>query len=470
MTQFSFAQLKWFSKFGWWGVDVGNDVTETLDGHYMVAGYTGSYTFGNSDVMVAKVNKWGWLMWVKNIGGTNNDIGKAIVPTLDSGFVIAGYTNTYGNGGYDGYLIKVNKKGDLIWQKTYGGIDWDIFNSVKQTSDLGFVMTGYTYSNSNGAKDFWIVKTDSLGNMQWKKRIGGMNDDEFVSVEILHDNRIACLGNTYSFSDVKGNYCIFKTNNNGDSLFFKEFGYPNAIDIGYDFFESPYDSTFIIAGTTQSPFGSDTTYYHRIIADSLCNFIVDVRETNKNLKNQIITTNAYLNNTKYYSVYDLSGYGQGKREPGFYVFSNQWYLTGNTYGSSEDDFIVSCKKTSDKGLIAVGYTYGWNALQEDVFIVKIDTTTFFSTNVVNVQDYQQDISLLIYPNIASDKIFLKTNPVNYDAELFIFDTQGRIVLQKKVINTEESIDISELQDGLYFVRMISNHQPYTGKLIKKQDR
>lgn len=466
----SYAQYtKWFSKFGWWGVDIGNDVCETMDGHFMVSGYTGTYTYGNSDVMIAKVHKNGWLMWVKHVGGANNDIGKAIVTTADSGFVIAGYTNTYGGGGYDGYLIKVNKAGDLIWQKTYGGTDWDAFNSLQKTTDNGFVMTGYSYTNSKGEKDFWVVKTDSLGNMQWEKKIGGVKDDEFVSVEIMHDGRIACFGTTYSFSDIKGNYCLYKTNNNGDSLFFKEFGTPNAIDIGYDFFERPFDSAFVIAGTTQSPFGSDTTYYHRLIVDSLCNTIYDVKETNKNLKNQIITTNAYLNNNKYYAVYDLTGYGQGKREPGFYIFNNQWFFGGSTYGSSEDDFIVSCKRTSDKGLVAVGYTFGWNALQEDVFIVKLDSTTNFAQNVVSVQDIENNFSLLVYPNMASDKIFVNTKYLQKPLELFIYDTQGRIILNQKIDNPSESIDISALQDGLYFVSLFTGNQKYTGKLIKKHN-
>jgi hypothetical protein len=460
------AQLKWFSKFGWWGVDIGNDVVETLDGHYMVTGYTGSYTFGNSDVMVAKVNKTGWLMWVKNIGGLNNDIGKAIVPTSDSGFVIAGYTNTYGNGGYDGYLIKVNKAGDLIWQKTYGDTDWDMFNALQQTSDNGFVMTGYSYSNSKGEKDFWIVKTDSLGNIQWEKKMGGVKDDEFVSVEILHDGRIACFGTTYSFSDAKGNYCIYKTNNNGDSLFFKEFGTSNAIDIGYDFFERPFDSTFIIAGTTQSPFGSDTTYYHRLIVDSLCNIISEMKETHHNLKTQVATTNTYLNNQKYYAVYDLTGYGQGKREPGFYVFSDNWFVNGNTYGSSEDDFIVSCKKTSDKGLIAVGYTYGFNALQEDVFIVKSDSTLPYAVNVTGIQQEQMHTSFYISPNPVWDKMNIIFPNIHADAKLFIYDMQGRILIQMPLQYSRESIDVSELQDGIYLISLLTDKQKYTIKFIK----
>lgn len=462
------AQQKWFSKFGWWGVDIGYDVIETYDGHYIVTGYTGSFTNGNSDVLISKVHNTGWEMWTKHIGGINNDIGKAIIQTFDSALVIAGYTNSFGNGGYDGYLIKINRNGDTIWTKTFGGNDWDVFNSLQITSDSGFVMVGYTYSNSKGGKDIWIVKTDSLGNLQWEKRIGGVNDDEGVSVEILHDKRIACFGTTYSFNDLKGNYCLFKTNNNGDSLFFKEWGYPNLIDIGYDFFERPTDYAFVICGTSQSNFGTDTTYYHQMVVDSVCTVLGEMKETANNLKNQIIYTNAYFNAGKHYVVYDRYGLGQGKREPSFYIFTGPWFLAGNTYGSSEDEIIYSCKRTSDYGLIAVGYTTGFfGTIQEDVFIVKLDSTLFGSTKVVNVQDHNQTSLCKIYPTTTSDKIFIELTQNFSFSEIYIQDTQGRILFYQQKLNTNESIDISTFENGMYFVNIVLDEKKYTVKILKK---
>ncbi len=463
----NFSQQKWYTKFGWWGVDIGYDVVQTMDGHYMITGYTGTYTFGNSDVLIAKVHQLGWLMWAKYTGGTNNDIGKALVATLDSGFVIAGYTNSFGNGGYDGYLIKVNKMGDTVWTKTYGGIDWDVFNAIQLTSDLGFVMVGYSYTNSKGKKDMWIVKTDSIGNLQWERKIGGIEDDEFVSVEILQNGRIACFGTTYSFSDTKGNYCIFKTNNNGDSLFFKDFGYSNLEDIGYDFTERLNDNMILIAGTSQTPFGTDTTYYHQLVVDSLCNWIVDKKETIGQLKNQIVYTNAYMNLNKHYVVYGLWGLGQGKNEPGFYVFADQWYITGTTYGSSENEIIFSCKRTNDQGLIAVGYTTGFFSLQEDVFVVKLDSNILSATNVVGIEEIEKEISFNIYPNIATDKIFIRMNHSYPNAEVYIQDMQGRWLIQQKVNLGSEAIDVSELEDGMYVVTVIIDNKKYSKKLIKK---
>ena len=465
-----FSQQKWYSKFGWWGVDVGYDVVETLDGHFMITGYTGSYTNGNSDVLLTKVHKDGWPMWTKNIGGTNNDVGKALVRTADSGFVIVGYTNSYGNGGYDGLLIKVKKTGEVVWQRTFGNADWDVLNALQQTSDNGFVMVGYSYSNSKGAKDMWVVKTDSLGNMQWEKRLGGILDDEFVSVEVLHDNRIACFGNTYSFSDPKGNMLLYKTNNNGDSLFFKEVGNANKTDVGYDFFERPTDSSFVLCGSTQSPYGSDTMYYYQLILDSVGNMLADIKETKGNLKNQAAYTNAFFNGYKHYVIYDLLGFGQGKHEAGFYVFSSQWYITGTTYGSSEDDYLYSCKKTSDKGVVAVGITRGFNAMQEDVFVVKLDSTLQSALNVVSVENFSEKIDFRIYPNMASEHIYFESVVPVSSAELVIQDIQGKIVYQDTLNTSFKNIDIRHLEDGLYFLTVLVKGYRYTGKFIKQSLR
>lgn len=468
LIQISWAQPKWFSKFGWWGVDIGYDVVETMDGHFLVTGYTSSFTNGNSDVMISKVHKNGWEMWTKHYGGINNDIGKAIVRTSDSGFVVAGFTNSFGNGGYDGFVIKVNKLGDTMWTRTFGGTDWDFFNAIQQTSDNGFVMGGYSYSDSKGAKDIWIVKTDSVGNLQWEKRIGGLLDDEVAAIEILHDNRIACFGTTHSFLDNKGNYFIYKTNNNGDSLFFKELGYADLEDIGYDFFERPIDSVFILCGSSQSPFNSDTMYYHQMVVDSVGNVIGEIKETQGKLKNQIVYTNAYFNGYKHYVIYDLWGYGQGKHEPGIYLFTNQWFLNSSTYGSSENDYLLSCKRTSDKGLVAVGYTTGFNAKQEDVFILRMDSTLQNLNNVVNVESVEKKLSLNIYPNVASNYIYLDLNKMIKNMRVMAVDLQGRVVKEWTISSIYEQLDISTLEEGMYIIYVKVDNDVYTGKLIKRQ--
>ncbi len=462
-----FSQQKWKSKFGFSGVDIGYDVVQALNGQYVVTGYTGSFSFGNSDVMFAIVDSTGWLRAFKNIGGANNDIGKAIVSTQDSGFVIAGYTNSYGAGGYDGYLIKTNKTGQLIWQKTFGGTNWDVFNSLIQTPDKGFVAVGYTYSNAYGGKDAWIVKTDSLGNMQWQKHLGGINDDDFASVEQIADGRIICLGTTYSYTDIKGNYWIYKTTLTNDSLFVKDFGYPNLQDVGYDFFQRPIDGAFVVVGTSQSPFGTDTTYFHTLIVDSLTNFICDLKNTHGAMQHQINYSDAYFWGYKSFIISSDYGLGEGKLEAGFYIFQNNNFLSGATYGSPGDDVIYSCKRTKDKGLITVGYTTGFNAIQEDVFIVKLDSTLQGCNNVVGIFDYQKQEDFIIYPTVFSDRVYFKKPDDVQSYEIIIVSLQGEEMLHKEWKESKMSIEFPDLADGLYIVYVKTSENIFVKKIIKQ---
>ncbi|MBK7667341.1 MAG: hypothetical protein IPJ32_08340 [Sphingobacteriaceae bacterium] len=114
----------------------------------------------------------GWVRWEKSYGGFNNDIGKSIIQLADSGFVIAGYTNSFGAGGYDMLVVRTDKAGTLIWQKTFGGLDWDFANAVK-TTPLGdsLIIVGSTYSFGYGKMDGYIVKTDLNGIFQWQKHM-----------------------------------------------------------------------------------------------------------------------------------------------------------------------------------------------------------------------------------------------------------------------------------------------------------
>lgn len=234
------------------------------------------------------------------------------------------------------------------------------------------------------------------------------------------------------------------------------------------FFGRPTDNSFVICGTSQSNFGTDTTYYHQMVLDSLCNVLGDVKETGNKLKNQIVYTNAYFNTGKHYAVYDRSDYGQGKRDPNFYIFSGPWFITGTSYGSDEDDVIFSCKRTSDKGLIAVGYTKGFfGTFQEDVFIVKLDSTLFGAVKVVDVQDFNKTSVCKIYPTVTSDKIFIELTKNYSFSELFIQDTQGRTLFYQQALNTKETIDVSTFEEGIYFINIVLDEEKYTVKILRK---
>jgi len=150
---------------------------------------------GGSDYWVVKLNSSGDIEWQKCLGGTNSDGGifndyiYSIQQTSDGGFIMACETmsndgDVSGNhGSYDAWVVKLNSLGDIEWQKCLGGTNRDIANSIQQTSDGGFIVAGYTYSNdgdvsgNHGYCDAWVVKLNSSGDIEWQKCLGGTNWD-----------------------------------------------------------------------------------------------------------------------------------------------------------------------------------------------------------------------------------------------------------------------------------------------------
>ena len=155
----------WQQTYGGTGVDLSRSLVNTGDGYIMV-GNTSSYGSGNNDVFVIKVNLEGTQEWSNTYGGGGTDIGRAIIKTNDGSFVIAGYTDSFGeNSGFNVWLLKIDSLGNLLWDKTFGGDGNDRALSVNQSLDGGFVLTGFSNSIDN-ASDILIIKTDDKGNIK----------------------------------------------------------------------------------------------------------------------------------------------------------------------------------------------------------------------------------------------------------------------------------------------------------------
>jgi hypothetical protein len=153
----------WTRTYGGTNFEYGYSVQQTSDGGYIIAGYTESFGAGYGDIYLIKTNASGDTLWTKNYGGINDDYGNSVQQTSDGGYIIAGGSCTFGQWGCDVYLIKTNASGNRIWARTYSGTDWEVGNSVRQALDGGYIIAGYTHSFGAGDDDFYLIKTDSLG-------------------------------------------------------------------------------------------------------------------------------------------------------------------------------------------------------------------------------------------------------------------------------------------------------------------
>jgi hypothetical protein len=266
----SVGNKQWMRNYGGSGIDDFCSLVQTSDGGYAAAGYSNSSggdlpgNKGGDDFVIAKFDPAGNKQWIKNYGGSDGDMLFSLVQTSDGGYAVAGESwssdgDLLDNRGEKDFVIaKFDSAGNNLWKWNYGGICFDFFNSLVQTSDGGYAATGSSGSSggdlpgNKGSEDFAIAKFDSEGNKQWIRNYGGSSYDEFFSLVQSSDGGYAAAGYSYSSGgDLPGekegaDFVLAKFNADGDKQWIKSFNMG-----GDDCFNSLVqisDGDYVVAG------------------------------------------------------------------------------------------------------------------------------------------------------------------------------------------------------------------------------
>ena len=351
-----------FKTFGGEDEDVGYSVQQTSDGGYIVAGYTNSYGSGSYDVLLLKTDSDGNKLWRQTFGEGYDDRGYSIQQTSDGGFVIAGYTYSFDSDSYDMWLLKTNIVGDTQWTKTYGGTGTDKGYSVQQTSDGGFIITGYTKTDSKGF-DIFLVKTDSDGNQEWTKTYGGTGTDKGYSVQQTSDGGFIISGVTtaeYGFDIM-----VVKTDPTGEEEWNQVFG--NILhDMGLSV-DQTLDGGFVVVGYTEI-FGSgdEDVLLLKLNADGSPDWEKTFGGNGIDHGYSVQQTN----DGGFMIIGFTESFGAGNKD----VWLIKTYADGSpdwekTFGGSGIDHGYSVQQTIDDGFIITGYTKSEDG-NVDILLIK----------------------------------------------------------------------------------------------------
>jgi len=311
----------WLGTYGGRGDDVGYAVEEADDGGYIIAGYTDSFGGGHKDVYLLKVDDEGNVVWEEAYGGENDEWGYAMRQTADGGYIIVGAKRSAA-GDRDVYLIKVDSSRRLRWQRTYGGAGDDVGYAVAETPDGGYIVVGYTYGDEQGFDtDVYLIKTDAKGRALWEETYGEDKDDKGYAVQAVPGGGYIIVGYTTvrwgfgSRSQLDSDVYLLRVDEDGGVLWEKTYG-GELVERGRAL-QATSDGGYIIAGYTVSDEG-DADFY-------------------------LLKTD-----------------GEGRT------------LWTKIYGGMEDDEAYSVQETSDGGYIVAGYTKSSDEGDADLYLLKID--------------------------------------------------------------------------------------------------
>lgn len=459
----------WVSSFGGPSIDFGRDIKETSDKGFIIAGTTTSFGDGNSSFYLIKTDSTGIHQWSRSIGTSNNDAAYTIEISNDANYFVAGFSNWNLQKGYDGYLIKADNLGNVIWTKNYGGTDWDFIYNSCMMPDGGLILCGETYSQSNGGADGYLIRTDSNGDTLWTKKIGTTGNDAFYSVE-QKSNRIYVVGKSFNVSTNKTDASIYKLDLSGNILSQSFFG-NSTEDCEYKDLSITNASDILVCG--KRTLGSNDFYIFQ-----------KIDTTNFSQLNSLSSTQTYYfesilegyNNDVYTLTTSPGGLG-GLSALYFRFTSGFSYLRNANFGGANDEEGIEMIKTS-KGYAFIGSTTSYgnqnSSPDKNVYLVVFNKKNLVNDYYILLTEFQDNLPTVnIHENISTNqKATIYPNPVNsvftirfenteLDGKTInyqLFDQQGKLVSEKNIMATQNHIilDRTGVTAGIYTYRLKLN--------------
>ncbi|MBA3649168.1 MAG: fibronectin type III domain-containing protein [Chitinophagales bacterium] len=509
----SSGSTTWQKLLGGDNVDALRLCQQTIDGGYIITGYTNSTSntgtltgltnHGAEDGWVIKLDASGNTVWQKLLGGDNTDYLNSIQQTADGGYIaslasrsssnsgtLTGLTN---NGGYDGWVIKLDGIGNTTWQKLLGGSNDDYFYSCLQTSDGGYILAGYSRSTNsgtltgiinNGIFDGWLIKLNANGSTQWQQLLGGSDDDEFFTVNQSDDGGYIIGG--FSQSSNSGTLTGVTSNGGYDSWVLK-LEIPKITVTSYDTLASCSSKNSISFKVTNGispytvqlyrfglPYGSvivtdksatfknlpDGSYYATANSGGVIGTskTVDMMPipTNPSTTN-IQSAKAKLNWTTvscsdYYSVqYRVHGTTKWTKKK----------TTGNVGSYTLKNLTPST--TYDWEVAAIDSANGINATSPYTDSVVFTTSSSFAINQSRGanENVYAELQLITVPNPAANSFRIEFNPAaESNVTAVLYNVVGKMVWSSGEVDASllngKIISASSFGSGLYFLRIINN--------------
>lgn len=359
---------EWNHTYGGSNYDYGYAVQQTSDGGYIVTGYTQSFGIDAPDVWLIKTAANGSAEWSRTFGGSWYDAGYAVQETKDYGYIIAGSTHSSGPGSNDVWLIKTMANGSADWKRSFGGDANDYGYAVQETKDGGYIVAGSTASFGAGVDDVWLLKVAANGSEEWNCTCGGDSNDCGYAVQQTSDDGYIVAGSTKSFSVGSGDLWLLKIAANGTELWNRTFG-GTPDEVGHSV-QQTSDGGYIVAGSSGS-FGASSGDLW--LLKTAANGTEEWNRTFGGYSDDGGRSVQQTSDGGYIVAGYTKSYSLGSGDLWLLkTTANGTELWNLTFGGPFDEAGHAVRQTSDGGYIVVGYTHSFGVGSGDVWLIKLE--------------------------------------------------------------------------------------------------
>lgn len=475
------GELDWQKSIGGSGFDLLQSIKNTSDGGFILAGTSSSESGfqkkeackGITDFWAIKLDASGTEQWQRTIGGNGPDELLCAFQTRDGGYILGGSSSSSplsisdvkpdgkslattkadlysksekSRGNMDYWVVKLDKKGVIEWQKTYGGLYADLLRSMEQTTDNGFILAGYSNSpvsgektdNSKGVGDVWVIKTNDVGEIQWQNSYGAEGDDQPYVIHQTGDGGYIIGANSNSknpltpIGGIVGNgtdYWILKLDEEGSILWSKTYDF-GKVDVLTSLVENKEDRTYLIGGYAESEI--------RVSRDGIAGKVMGMVTKDKDGINDYIA---------------LKIDEKGEE------------LWNKTVGSGGEDILRKLVETRDGGYLMAGTSNSGSSKDKnsniggnDFWVVKLKDKTKVEKVKASIEAIPNPVST--YTNVI----------VGYDFTLgtaTVVDITGRILQEFSISSRTVPVDLSGYSEGIYIIKIKTDVKTESVKVIKR---
>ena len=242
--------LAWERGYGGNNFERGNAVIRIAEGGFAISGQTLSFGAGQGDGWVVATDDDGDEIWNSAFGGNQDEALSVLINADGDNIAAAGKTNSFGEGGYDFWMVMMDDEGEEIWSETYGGDGDDLCNTMVRTVDDCYVLAGNSISFGENGADIWMVKVDEDGDQLWQQNFDSGGDEVCRGVVETFDGGFLLVGHTYAYDDVRSDLWLVRTDENGELLWEETYGGEQP-DVGVDVVQTA-DGGYAVIGWTSS--------------------------------------------------------------------------------------------------------------------------------------------------------------------------------------------------------------------------